>query len=74
MIDDIKKQIDRLSISEQIILVEEIWDNINNKSQHFEPTKVQKEIIKKRDMDFSTNPNQGRNWEKIKDEALNKNE
>jgi putative addiction module component (TIGR02574 family) len=73
MNDEFRNQIERLSVSERILLVEEIWDTIASKEQSFELTNAQKIIVKERSNSFKINPTTGRTWEKIRDEFLGKN-
>lgn len=73
MNDDFRNHINSLSISEKILLVEEIWDSIADQEKSFDLTDTQKEIVKERSSSFKINPAQGRSWEEIKDEFLGKN-
>ncbi|MFO7448272.1 MAG: addiction module protein [Ignavibacteriaceae bacterium] len=70
--EDIRKQINSLSISEKILLVEEIWDSIANEELSFELSEKQKEAVEKRSKDFHNDPSMGRSWEEIKNEFLGK--
>jgi putative addiction module component (TIGR02574 family) len=73
MNDEIRNQINNLSISEKILLVEEIWDSIAKDEKSFDLTDSQKNIIKERSNSFKVNPTIGRSWEEIRDEFLGKN-
>jgi putative addiction module component (TIGR02574 family) len=72
MNDEFRNQIDRLSISERILLVEEIWDSIANQEKSFDLTNSQKKIVKERSNSFKINPALGRSWEEIRYEFLGK--
>lgn len=61
----------KLSISERITLVEEIWDSIAEDNGCFELTEAQKRELDRRIESFRTNPSQGRTWEEIRLEFLN---
>lgn len=64
------KQINDLSLSEKILLVEEIWDDIAKENEGFELTQSQKSELDRRINSFTDNPNQGRSWDEIKSEFL----
>ncbi len=63
-------QINALSLSEKILLVEEIWDSIARENESFELSKSQEEELDRRIQSYTENPNQGRSWEEIKSEFL----
>ncbi len=60
MNDEFRNQIMKLSVSEKILLAEEIWDSIANEEQSFDLTDMQKEIVKDRSNSFNANPALGR--------------
>jgi len=64
------KQINALSLSEKILLVEEIWDSIAKENESFEMTQSQKDELDRRLKSYENNPLQGRSWEEIKSEFL----
>jgi putative addiction module component (TIGR02574 family) len=66
MPSDIAKLIQKLTIPERIVLVEEIWDSIARENEAFKLTKTQKEELERRSKSFK----QGRTWEEIKSEFL----
>ncbi len=61
-IDEIKN----LSISEKILIVEEIWDSIASSSEYPEITDSQKTELNKRIDSYHADPDQGRTWDEIK--------
>jgi len=65
----------KLSISDRILLVEEIWDTIAEENQAFELTDSQKEELARRLESARGNTSQGRpigrTWEEIKAEFMN---
>jgi len=73
MIDELRNQINKLNVSEKILLVEEIWDSIAIEEQSFDLNDSQKKIVKERSNSFKANPSIGRKWEEIRDEFLGKN-
>ena len=58
----------KLSISDRILLVEEIWDTIADENQAFELTDAQKRELDRRLELARDNPEQGRTWDEIKAE------
>lgn len=61
----------KLSVSERIVLVEEIWDSIAEDNACFELTESQKEELDRRLASFHDDPSLGRTWDEIKAEFLN---
>jgi len=61
-IDEIKK----LSLSEKILIIEEIWDSIVKDNEYPELTDTQREELNRRIDSYHANPNQGRTWDEIK--------
>ncbi|MEO8231190.1 MAG: addiction module protein [Ignavibacteriota bacterium] len=72
MNDELKTQINKLNVSEKILLVEEIWDSIASEEQSFDLTDVQREIVSIRSNELNENPAIGRKWDAIRDEFLGK--
>lgn len=70
MNDKLRNQIDKLSISEKILLVEEIWDSIANQKKSFDLTDSQKNIVRERSSSLKIEPTLGRSWKQIRDEFL----
>lgn len=73
MNDNLKTQINNLSVSEKILLVEEIWDSIAEQEKSFDLNESQKRMVKERSISFKINPELGRSWEEIRDEFLGRN-
>ena len=67
---DLIEQAKKLSVSDRIRLVEEIWDTIAEESEAFELTDAQKKELNKRVEWARNNPGQGRTWDEIKAEFL----
>ncbi|MDP2363645.1 MAG: addiction module protein [Ignavibacteria bacterium] len=72
MNDKLRTQINNLSVSEKILLVEEIWDSIASKEESFDLTDAQRKTILERSNELNENPKMGRRWEEIRDEFLGK--
>ncbi len=66
MKSNLSEEIKKLSISERILLVEDIWDSIARDNESFELSQSQKDELDKRSRSFDENPSQGRSWEEIK--------
>ncbi len=73
MIDELRNQINKLNVSEKLLLVEEIWDSIAIQENSFDLTDSQKNVVKERSYSIKNNPALGRSWEEIRDEFLGKN-
>jgi len=70
MQSELTEQAKKLSISELILLVEEIWDTIAEDNQAFELTDAQKRELDRRLESARSNPGQGRTWDEIKAEFM----
>ncbi|MGH9927657.1 MAG: addiction module protein [Pyrinomonadaceae bacterium] len=66
MQSEITEAAKKLSISDRILLVEEIWDTIAEENQAFELTDAQKREFDRRLDSFRSNPGQGRTWTRSK--------
>ncbi len=69
---NIKSQIKSLSVSERILLAEEIWDSIAEENSAFELTPSQKEELDKRLALVQKNANTTRSWEEIKADFISR--
>lgn len=70
MQSELTEQAKKLSISDRILLVEEIWDTIAEENQAFELTDAQKRELDRRLELARANPGQGRTWDEIKAEFM----
>ena len=61
------REILKLSVSERIQLVEEIWDSIAAHPESLPLTEAQKTELDRRLADYRSNPGQGRTWEEVRD-------
>ena len=61
------REILKLSVSERIQLVEEIWDSIAAHPESLPVTEAQKAELDRRLADYRANPSQGRTWEEVRD-------
>lgn len=60
------KNINKLSLSEKILLVEDIWDSIAAANANIPLTDEQKEELDRRYKAFIKNPDDSKSWEEIK--------
>jgi putative addiction module component (TIGR02574 family) len=74
MQSELTEQAKKLSISDRILLVEEIWDTIAEENQAFELTDAQKRELDRRMDLMKANAGQGRaigrTWDEIKAEFM----
>ena len=63
-------QIKSLSISERILIVEDIWDSIALSKEKLPITADQKKELEKRLKDYKENPNDGASWEEVKNRII----
>ena len=70
MQSNLSNEIQKLSISERILLVEDIWDSIARENEAFELSNAQRDELDRRSQAFKENPTQGRSWQEIKTEFL----
>ncbi len=62
----------KLSISERILLVEEIWDSIANENSNIPLTDKQINILEERLALYNKKPDAGKPWEELRNELLKK--
>jgi putative addiction module component (TIGR02574 family) len=58
--------IDRLSIADRIVLVQEIWDSIADNPQEVPLSEEMKQVLDRRIAALEANPNDVLTWEDIK--------
>ncbi len=66
MESSIREQIKKLSVSERIILVEEIWDGITEENIQIELSSKQKQEIERHSKELKANPELGKSWDEIR--------
>lgn len=59
-------QIKKLSVSERILIVEEIWDSIALSNEQLPVTDEQKHDLDQRLADYKKNPDDGDSWSAVK--------
>jgi putative addiction module component (TIGR02574 family) len=62
----------RLSVSERIQFVEDIWDTIATVPENIQLTEHQKKELDKRLASYHNNPNAGSPWQEVKKRILSK--
>ena len=58
--------IDRLSLAERILLVEEIWDSIAAEAEALEVPQSHKDELDRRLAEHDADPHSGSSWEDVK--------
>lgn len=58
--------LDRLSVAERILLVEELWDSIASSPQAFTLTDVHRQDLDRRLDQYRDNPKAGSAWDEVK--------
>ncbi len=58
--------IDKLSVAERLLLMEEIWDSIPAQGEEIPLTEVQKLDLQRRVAAYEANPKAGSSWEEVK--------
>jgi putative addiction module component (TIGR02574 family) len=58
--------IDRLTVAQRILLVEEIWDSIAAEAEHAPLSEAQKQDLQRRLDSYAENPKAGSSWEDVK--------
>jgi len=61
------EEILKLSVSERIQLVEDIWDSIVSSPESLPLTDAQKLELGRRLADYRANPSAGRTWEEVRE-------
>lgn len=70
--NEIVKEIDKLDLSEKLILVEDIWDNIAQNNEELPMPEWQKAKLDQRYSDFKDGNLKLHDWESIHEELRNK--
>ena len=63
--------IQSLSISERILLAEQLWDSVRKKSNEIEVTQNQIELLKSRLAELESDGDLGDSWENVKERIVN---
>lgn len=60
----------QLSVAERVQIVEDIWDSIAKNPEELTLSETEKTILDKRINDYQANPNEGIEWETLKQNLL----
>ena len=60
-----------LSLSERILLAEQLWDSVRNKSDELELTESQRQILEARLTAYESDGDAGDSWDGVKNRILN---
>lgn len=55
-----------LSVSEKILLAEQLWDSVRAEADASELTAAQRKVLAQRLAEFELEPEQGENWDTVK--------
>lgn len=69
---DISK-IFELSVTQRILIAQEIWDSVTSNPESIPLTEKQKKELDKRLATYLKNPDQGKPWSEVKDNILSSN-
>jgi putative addiction module component (TIGR02574 family) len=58
--------IDKRSVADRVLLVEEIWDSIADREEELPLTEAQKPDLQRRVAAYEANPNAGSPWAEVK--------
>jgi len=61
------ENIKKLSVSERILIIEDIWDSIISSKEDFPITDEQKKELDSRLEAYNKNPKEGKSWKEVKD-------
>lgn len=68
------QELETLSVSERVQLVEDLWDSIARSNAQLPVPKWQKEELARRKRSFLQNPDSGRTWEEAKRSVLQRHD
>ena len=66
MIKETIPQFDQLSVSEKLLLVEELWDDLATHPDQITLTDAQRAELDRRYQAYLKNPTEGSSWEEVK--------
>jgi len=74
MIIDTIPELRKLSNSEKLLLINELWDSLSSQEDVLPVPESHKKILDERLKEHEANPEQGSTWEEVKSRILKKNE
>lgn len=66
MIKETIPQLDELSVSEKLLLVEELWDELAARPDQLTLTETQRAELDRRYEAYRKNPTEGASWEEVR--------
>ena len=70
---EVLQELEKLSISERLLLVEELWDSIARSNANVPVPQWQKDALDTRRQEYLKNPNSGMEWNQVKQDILKAN-
>jgi len=67
-------ELKKLSNSEKLLLINELWDSLSSQEDALPVPEFHKEILDDRLKDHEANPEEGSTWKEVKARILKKNE
>lgn len=68
---EVLQELEKLSISERLLLVEDLWDSIARSTADVPMPQWQKQSLDERKQKYLNNPDSGMEWEQVKRDILN---
>jgi len=68
---EVLQELEKLSISERLLLVEDLWDSIARSNANIPMPQWQKQSLDERKLKYLNNPDSGMEWEQVKQDILN---
>jgi len=65
-------EIRNMSVSQKLLLVEDLWNEITNKSESLEIPEWHKRALEKSVDEFKLNPREGSSWEDVKRRTISR--
>ncbi len=69
-VDKVLEEIEKLSVTERLQIVEELWDGIARSNAELPVPQWQKDELERRKQNFVRNPDSCQTWECVKTELL----
>ena len=64
--NEIKQEINKLNLSEKLLLIEDVWDSIAQDNSELTMPEWQKKELDRRKTHLQNNPDSGLTWEDVK--------
>ncbi len=60
------EELKKLSRSEKILLINDLWDEVSNEEDEISLSEAQEKMLDERYEQFLKNPEEGKSWEEVK--------